>query len=106
MDFGLSEEQALLQDTVRGYVEKECDAARLRELFEAGSGIDAALWRGLVDMGVAGLAIPEDHGGGGLKSHRDQRDRGRTRLVVGVPREQKLRERDVLAVVAVAGRVR
>lgn len=67
MDFGLSEEQELLQETVRGYVEKECPAPRLREIFEAGHGHDEALWSGLVRMGVAGLAIPENAGGGGLE---------------------------------------
>jgi alkylation response protein AidB-like acyl-CoA dehydrogenase len=67
MDFGLSEEQEMLQETVRGFVQNECPTPRLRELFDAGAGHDPALWAGLVEMGVAGLVIPEEHGGAGLE---------------------------------------
>ena len=38
VDFGLSEEQELLQETVRSLVAKECPPGRLRELFDAGAG--------------------------------------------------------------------
>ena len=67
MEFALSEEQELLQETVRGFVANECPAARLRSLFEAGEGHDPALWKGLADMGLAGLAVPEALGGAGLE---------------------------------------
>ncbi len=67
MDFGLSEEQELLQETVRGYLANECPPARQRELFDAGPGYDEALWRGLAEMGLMGLAIPEAYGGAELE---------------------------------------
>jgi len=67
MEFGLTEEHRLLQETLRGFAAKECPTARLRELFEVGAGHDPALWRGLAEMGVTGLAIPEEHGGAGLE---------------------------------------
>jgi alkylation response protein AidB-like acyl-CoA dehydrogenase len=67
MDFGLSEEQHLLQDTIRGFAAMECPIARLRERFEEGGGCDAALWKGLVEMGVAGLALPASNGGSDLE---------------------------------------
>jgi alkylation response protein AidB-like acyl-CoA dehydrogenase len=67
MDFGLSEEQRLLQDTIRGFAAKECPIARLREVFEAGAGGDPALWKGLAEIGVGGLALPESYGGSGLE---------------------------------------
>ena len=67
MDFGLSEEQRLLQETIRGFAARECPTAMLRALFEAGSGGDPTLWKGLAEIGVAGLALPEEHGGGGLE---------------------------------------
>jgi alkylation response protein AidB-like acyl-CoA dehydrogenase len=67
MDFGLSEEQRLLQDTIRGFAARECPIARLRELFEAGVGGDATLWKGLAEIGVAGLALPEAHGGSAME---------------------------------------
>ena len=47
MDFGLSEEQKLLQDTIRAFAADACPAPRLREHFEAGAGGDAALPAGL-----------------------------------------------------------
>jgi hypothetical protein len=67
MDFGLSEEQQLLQETVRSFVENECPATRLREFFDGEDSYDESLWGGLVEMGVAGLAIPERYGGTGLE---------------------------------------
>jgi alkylation response protein AidB-like acyl-CoA dehydrogenase len=66
MDFGLSEEQELLQSTVRQFLANECPPARLRELFESAEDRSGALWRGLAELGIAGLAVPEVHGGAGL----------------------------------------
>ncbi|MEX2208540.1 MAG: acyl-CoA dehydrogenase family protein [Myxococcota bacterium] len=67
MNFGLTEEQELLQETVRGFCEKECPASRLRPLFDAGQGHDPALWKGLGEMGLLGLVVPEAFGGAGLE---------------------------------------
>ncbi len=67
MEFALTEEQELLQETVRGFAAKECPPSRLRELFDAGEGHDAALWKGLGEMGITGLAVPEAFGGAGLE---------------------------------------
>lgn len=67
MNFGLSEEQELLQETVRGYADGECPADKLRQLFDNGSGFDAALWNGLAEIGIAGLAVPEEQGGAGME---------------------------------------
>jgi len=67
MHFGLTDEQKLLQQTVRGFVEGECPPKRLRELFDAGTGHDPALWKGLREMGLPGLAVSERHGGAGLE---------------------------------------
>jgi len=63
MNFSLSEEQKLLQETVRGFVENECPLSRLREIFDGESDYDAALWHGLAEMGLAGLTVPEQYGG-------------------------------------------
>ncbi len=67
MDFGLSEEQEMLQETVRGFVSNECPPPRLREIFDAGEGHDPALWSGLSEMGIAGLVVDEEHGGAALE---------------------------------------
>lgn len=67
MDFGLSEEQEMLQETLRGFAENECPTTRLRELFDAGQGHDPALWSALSEMGLVGLIVPEAQGGAGME---------------------------------------
>ena len=66
MNFELSEEQELLQETVRGFFEAECPVTRLREIYDNDEPFDAALWKGLVELGLAGIAIPDAYGGAGL----------------------------------------
>jgi alkylation response protein AidB-like acyl-CoA dehydrogenase len=66
MHFGLSEEQALLQETLRGFIEAECPPTRLREIFDEGAAHDSALWKGLAEIGLPGLCVPESEGGAGL----------------------------------------
>lgn len=66
MDFGLSEEQELLQATVRQFAERECPPNELRAQFESEEDRSLALWRGLAELGVAGLAVADAHGGAGL----------------------------------------
>jgi alkylation response protein AidB-like acyl-CoA dehydrogenase len=67
VNFDISEEQLLLQDTLKQYVENECPATRIRALFDSGEGWDPTFWKGLVEMGVAGLIVPEEHGGAGME---------------------------------------
>ncbi|MDJ0847504.1 MAG: acyl-CoA dehydrogenase family protein [Myxococcota bacterium] len=63
----MSEEQELLQETVRRFAAGDLPAARLREIFDQGSAFDAALWRGAAGVGVQGLVVPERFGGAGLE---------------------------------------
>ena len=67
MNFDLSEEQVMLQDAVKQYLQNECPLDRLREIFDGDTGHDPVLWKGLVEMGAAGLHIPEQYGGAGLE---------------------------------------
>ena len=67
MDFDLSEEQQLLQETVGQFLENECPMSRLRELFDDDSGYDPVLWKGLAEMGLAGIHLPGDFGGSELE---------------------------------------
>jgi alkylation response protein AidB-like acyl-CoA dehydrogenase len=67
MDFGISEEQTLLQDTIRRYVETECPTTRIRTIMESATGHDPTLWRGLAELGVTGLLVPSEHGGAELE---------------------------------------
>jgi alkylation response protein AidB-like acyl-CoA dehydrogenase len=66
MDFGLSEDQVLLKDTIRRWLEAECPTTRVREVMESETGHDPGLWRALAEVGVAGLLVPGAHGGAGL----------------------------------------
>ncbi len=63
MHFGLTEEQDLLQNTVRDFAASEVPAARLREIFEEGSGYDDSIWRAAAEIGLTGLFVPERYGG-------------------------------------------
>ena len=67
MNFDITEEQQMLQETIRQLLERECPPTRLREIFEGESGHDPALWKHMVEMGLAGLVAPEAYGGAGLE---------------------------------------
>jgi alkylation response protein AidB-like acyl-CoA dehydrogenase len=67
MDFGLSQEQVLLKDTIRRFLDERCPTTRVRRVMEEETGHDAELWSGLVSLGVPGLYVPAEHGGAGLE---------------------------------------
>jgi alkylation response protein AidB-like acyl-CoA dehydrogenase len=67
VDFSLTEEQELLQETLRSFVAQECPPQQVRKIFDGDRQATPALWKGLVEMGIAGLVIPETHGGAGLE---------------------------------------
>lgn len=66
MEFALSEEQAELASIVRAVLAKQADPAAVRAAVGTPLGHDEALWATLCEqVGVAALAIPEDHDGAG-----------------------------------------
>ncbi len=67
MDFGLSEDQVLFKDTLRRYLEAECPTTRVRAIMEGDDGHDRDLWRGLAELGIAGLIVPAEYGGSELE---------------------------------------
>jgi len=67
MDFGLSDEQRLLQETVGRFLAQENDASRLRARFDAEQELDPKLWKGMLELGLGGLLVPERQGGAGLE---------------------------------------
>lgn len=67
MDFGLSEEQQLLQQTIERFFETECPSTRLHEIFDGDDAVDESLWRGMVELGLGGLTLSEKYGGAGLE---------------------------------------
>jgi alkylation response protein AidB-like acyl-CoA dehydrogenase len=66
MEFGLSDEQRLLDESVRRFLAEKLPIARVRELRDAGQGFDAAAWRELAALGALGCLVPERFGGAGL----------------------------------------
>ncbi len=65
MQFGLSEEQTLLQDNIKRFLNDQVPLDAVRAY--AGGGDDAAIWQGLTELGIPALLIEESHGGIGLK---------------------------------------
>jgi len=66
VDFGLSEEQRLLEASVRGALGEQLPMERVRELRDADCPNDSKAWRALAELGVAGVLIPEAQGGAAL----------------------------------------
>ena len=65
MRFGLSEEQILLKDNVDRFLTDRVPLDAVRAYADGGD--DADTWQGLAELGVAGLLVPEEAGGIGLK---------------------------------------
>ncbi len=66
MNLDFSDEQKQLREQVRRFLETKCPPAAVRAVFEGGKSHDAALYKGLAELGVLGAAIPEAYGGAGL----------------------------------------
>jgi alkylation response protein AidB-like acyl-CoA dehydrogenase len=67
MNLELTDEQVALRDTTRRFLaEKAPISGHVRELLDDPTGVDEAVWRGLADLGVTGLLVPEECGGAGM----------------------------------------
>ncbi len=66
MEFGFSEDQLLLQRTVRDFLAGECSPEWVRGQWETETGRSPAFWAQLAEMGLPGLLVPEVHGGLGM----------------------------------------
>ncbi|MDP3968145.1 MAG: acyl-CoA dehydrogenase family protein [Nocardioides sp.] len=67
MHFALTEEQSELASTVRSLLAKRADSAAVRAASASDQGYDSALWQVLCEqVGVAALAVPEEHDGAGF----------------------------------------
>ncbi len=63
MDLGLSEEQELLKNSAREFLEKECPEEHVRAMEEDEKGYSPDLWKKTADLGWQGLMVPEAYGG-------------------------------------------
>ena len=67
MQFAFTEEQEQLRGFVRQFLEEKSPEAQVRAVMETESGYDEAVWSQMAEqMGLQGLAIPEEYGGQGF----------------------------------------
>ncbi len=59
----LSEEQQMLRDSARSFLQESSPVSALRERRDSGEDWSPELWAGMAEMGWTGIAIPEVHGG-------------------------------------------
>jgi alkylation response protein AidB-like acyl-CoA dehydrogenase len=65
MDFSLSEEQKMLKNSARNFLEKECPTAMVREMVKDEKGYSPELWYKMAELGWLGLSLPAEYGGAG-----------------------------------------
>jgi alkylation response protein AidB-like acyl-CoA dehydrogenase len=63
MDHRLSEDQRLLQETTRRFLEERSPVGEVRRLLDDPTGFDRDVWRQGAELGWASLFVPEAHGG-------------------------------------------
>ncbi len=68
MEFGLSQEQIALQDSVNRFLDEKIPLERVRKYAENDEDDGLDIWSGLTDLGIPALLIPEEYGGVGLGS--------------------------------------
>jgi alkylation response protein AidB-like acyl-CoA dehydrogenase len=66
MDIGFSEEQELLRDTARKFLDSECPTQFARRMMDTDDAVTDEFWRQLAENGWLGITYPEDAGGSGL----------------------------------------
>jgi len=64
--FVRTDEQTMLADTLREFLESTVDPDAVREQSLTNSAIDRDAWEGLKQMGLLGLHVPEEYGGAGF----------------------------------------
>jgi alkylation response protein AidB-like acyl-CoA dehydrogenase len=65
MNFGFSEEQEMLRENARKFLDSQCPTTFVRKMMEDGTGHSDELWQKLAAMGWLGLLIPQKLGGMG-----------------------------------------
>lgn len=63
MDVSLNDDQMMLQDMTRRFVEDRAPVSALRKLADRGESLDRAVWRESAEQGWVALFVPDAHGG-------------------------------------------
>src|ERR1043165_5078614 len=66
MDIGFSEEQELLRDTARKFLDSECDTKFVRQMLATETAVTPQFWQSLAANGWLGISYAEEDGGSGL----------------------------------------
>lgn len=66
MNVNLTEEQTMLQDSARKFVENEVSLEKVRELADNPKGLTDELWNAIAEQGWLGILVPEELGGLGM----------------------------------------
>src|SRR6185312_10471502 len=66
MNFDFSDDQKLLKEQVRKFLADKCPTKVVRRVLDGDEAFAGEVWKGLVELGVPGTAIPEAYGGLGL----------------------------------------
>jgi alkylation response protein AidB-like acyl-CoA dehydrogenase len=64
--FDLNDEQQAIRSTAKDFLASRYKSERVRELAESERGFEESDWKEMVELGWAGLALPEEWGGQGL----------------------------------------
>jgi glutaryl-CoA dehydrogenase (non-decarboxylating) len=64
IDFSLTDEQRLLQDTVRAFVDERVLPVAIEN--DISHKLDMDLIQGMAELGILGIVVPEEYGGAGL----------------------------------------
>lgn len=67
MNFDLTEERQMLQDTLRRFLRDRYDTAARNKILESDAGMSAEIWSELAELGVIGALFTEEQGGFGGK---------------------------------------
>jgi len=65
VDYAFNDEQQMLRETTRRFLDEQVPSAVVRDLSETDLGFDEKLWRLGAELGWNSLAIPEEYGGAG-----------------------------------------
>lgn len=65
MNFDLTEERQMLQDTLRRFLRERYDTATRNKIIDSPSGMSSEIWEQLAELGVIGALFTEEQGGFG-----------------------------------------
>ncbi len=66
MDIGFTEEQELLRDTARKFLDSACPTTFVRQMMATEAAVTPEFWRKLAEQGWLGITYAEEDGGSGL----------------------------------------